>query len=113
MTPVTGLCWPKCSSKTNLYVVNRNPAKPVPVCDLMYRSTGIVVLAALCCLLAPGQSRRTALGGHVSPRLRAATDLGEAGSDVSFSTLRISFQLSAEKQIELEALLAAQQDPGS
>ena len=94
-------------------VLHRNRDRRSPVWHPMRRFAGIVVAASLCCLLVTGQTRRATLRGHIHPALREATDLGRAPSDVQFSSLRISFKLSAEKQAELDAMLAAQQDPGS
>jgi subtilase family serine protease len=53
------------------------------------------------------------LPGGVHPLLRNATDLGRMDADQSLSNVSIHFQRSTQQQAELEALLTAQQTPGS
>jgi subtilase family serine protease len=53
------------------------------------------------------------LAGTVHPLTRQATDLGEASSGMQMNSLSLHIGLSAAQQAELDALLAAQQDPKS
>ena len=51
--------------------------------------------------------------GSVHPQTRQATDLGEVNSGMHLDSLSLNIGLSAAQQTELDALLAAQQDPKS
>ncbi len=51
--------------------------------------------------------------GTVHPMTRRATDLGAVSSAMQMDTLTLDIGLSAAEQTELDALLAAQQDPKS
>ncbi len=51
--------------------------------------------------------------GTVHPLTRRATDLGQVSSAMEMGSLTLNIALSAAQQAELDALLAAQQDPKS
>jgi subtilase family serine protease len=56
---------------------------------------------------------RAAVPGNVSPRARIATDLGEASGDTALQSMTLRFSMTDAQQTALNALLVAQQTPGS
>ncbi|MFP5228703.1 MAG: protease pro-enzyme activation domain-containing protein [Acidobacteriota bacterium] len=54
-----------------------------------------------------------ALPGSVNPRIQAARDLGRLNSGAPMEGITLWFQPTAEQKAELDALVAAQQTPGS
>ena len=93
------------------------------------RKRGIVVCAAVLAMAATLVSQTTQsadritqqvnsgamvkIAGSVHPLTRQATDLGEVASGMHMGSLSLNIGLSAAQQTELDALLAAQQDPKS
>jgi subtilase family serine protease len=53
------------------------------------------------------------IAGSVHPQTQRATDLGEVNSGMQMDSLTMNIGMSAAEQTELDALLAAQQDPTS
>ena len=63
--------------------------------------------------LAVDDSRRTALAGNVSPRIKSGTDLGPVDSSMALPYVTLVLKPSASQQADLDQLLAQQQDPAS
>ena len=53
------------------------------------------------------------VAGTVHPLTKRATDLGAVNSEMQLDSMTVNFGLSAAQRTELDALLAAQQDPKS
>ncbi|MBS1799478.1 MAG: Ig-like domain repeat protein [Acidobacteria bacterium] len=63
--------------------------------------------------IAVDDGNRAPVGRTVSPRVRLATDLGEAPADTELSSVTIYFGLTDAQQSNLTQLLADQQNPSS
>ena len=61
----------------------------------------------------PSTGARVALNNSVTPRARAATDLGAASADRVLSSVTLHFNMSTAQSSALDALIAAQQSPAS
>ncbi len=92
------------------------------VCAVVLAMAATLVSQTLDAQITPRRNRITqevtsgamvTVPGTVHPLTRRATDLGEVNSAMQMDTLTLNIGLSAAEQTELDALLAAQQDPKS
>jgi subtilase family serine protease len=92
-------------------------------------SLGAIAVLILCAALSPAQAKaqapsrrivsaidsssRVTLSGSRPPRALAANDIGAVSPDTRLEGMTLVFNHSAAQQADLEALIAAQQDPAS
>ena len=109
-----------------MHVLWRAESKPRSqvLYSLLPRCPAYWIVFCLCALGVYGQSpsrisqiidltQTVPLQGSVAPLARFENDIGRASGDTRLSGVTIYFRLTAEQQAELDALVQAQQTPGS
>ena len=91
------------------------------------RSASVLFVASLLLSAIPSQAQqpqarltapianasRATIAGSQPPRARIAHDIGAVDSSMPLESITMHFSRSAQQQADLDALVAAQQDPSS